>query len=116
MLLSKHGTEIAAAGLTIERAILISGVYDLEPVALTSVNEPLQLSEDEIRDLSPLGCLPQSVQHVHVTVAQRDTAEFIRQSRSYAEHLRKNGQSVSFDLKPGQHHFDIILHADCFVT
>lgn len=46
MLLSKYGAEIAEAGLTIERVILISGVYDLEPIALTSVNEPLQLSRN----------------------------------------------------------------------
>lgn len=116
MVLSLYGTDLTNAGLVITDAILISGVYDLTPIAEVSVNEPLQLSTDDIAALSPLRHIPEAVRHVRVIVAERDTGEFIRQSRDYAEHLRLAGLSVSFDLQPGRHHFDIILHAGSFVS
>ncbi len=114
MVLSSHGEALQQAGITVTQAILISGVFDLEPIAQTPVNDALQLTSEEIANLSPMTLLPKAAQSVRVTVAERDTDEFIRQSRAYAERLRKAGQTVSFDLQKGLHHFDIILHDGTF--
>ncbi|MEX0284903.1 MAG: alpha/beta hydrolase [Paracoccaceae bacterium] len=112
--LSLYGDDLRRAGLTVTDAILVSGVFDLEPIAETSVNDALHLTPAEISELSPMALLPRDVQNVRVTVAERDTTEFVRQSRAYAEHLRKNGQAVTFDLQRGLHHFDIILFSSTF--
>ena len=106
---------LARAGLRVRDVILISGVYDLEPIRLTPVNDPLQLTPVEVHDLSPILHLPAPGPRYRVTVAERDTPEFIRQSRSYAELLRKTGHSVSFDLQKGMQHFDIIMHKGTFL-
>lgn len=112
---SRFEETLENAGIEIETLILISGVYDLEPIAETPVNDPIQLTAAEIEQLSPLGYVPTVAKKVRVVVAEHDTAEFIRQSREYAEKLRKNGVNVSFELKNGMHHFDIILHASTFL-
>jgi arylformamidase len=46
---------------------------------------------------------------VTVAVAERDTAEFRRQSREFASHLRRHGVDAQYRLIPGRNHFDIIL-------
>ncbi|WP_050605560.1 alpha/beta hydrolase [Ruegeria sp. 6PALISEP08] len=115
MIIATSSDALAKAGLRIRDVILISGIYDLEPISLMSVNDPLQLTPVEVNDLSPIRNLPRPGPRYYVTVAERDTPEFIRQSRDYAERLRKAGHSVSFDLKKGMQHFDIIMHSETFL-
>ncbi|NOD94884.1 alpha/beta hydrolase fold domain-containing protein [Ruegeria sp. HKCCD4884] len=115
MVMASSANDLARAGLRVRDVILISGIYDLEPISLTPINEPLQLTPVEVNDLSPIRHLPPPGPRYHVTVAERDTPEFIRQSRDYAELLRKAGHSVSFDLKKGMQHFDIIMHPGTFL-
>ncbi len=115
MAMAGSANDLARAGLRVRDVILISGVYDLEPISLTPVNDPLQLTPVEVNDLSPIRHLPRPGPRYHVTVAERDTPEFIRQSRDYAELLRKAGHSVGFELKKGMQHFDIIMHPGVFL-
>lgn len=114
MLLADHGQALAASGLRVTEALLISGVYDLEPIALMSVNDKLQLTDAEIDALSPLRRSAAPGLRYRITVGERDTSEFIRQSRDYAEHLRRAGCNAGFQLQPGLHHYDIILHPHVF--
>ncbi len=116
MVMARSANDLARAGLRVRDVILISGVYDLEPISLTPVNDPLQLTPVEVNDLSPIRHLPRPGPRYNVTVAERDTPEFIRQSRDYAELLRKAGHAVSFDLKKGMQHFDIIMHSGTFLA
>ncbi|WP_225972695.1 alpha/beta hydrolase [Paracoccus jeotgali] len=58
MVLADHGQALAASGLQVTEAVLISGVYDLEPIALMSVNDKLQLTDAEIDALSPCAAAP----------------------------------------------------------
>ena len=116
MVMATSSSALAQAGLRVRNVILISGVYDLEPISLTSVNDPLQLTKVEIHDLSPCLNLPAPGPRYRVTVAERDTPEFVRQSRDYADLLRKAGHSVSFDLQQGKHHFDIIMPSGSFLS
>ncbi|WP_170418194.1 alpha/beta hydrolase [Ruegeria atlantica] len=115
MVMATSADALARAGLRVRDVILISGIYDLEPISLTSVNDPLKLTPVEIHDLSPILHLPRPGPRYSVTVAERDTPEFIRQSRDYAEALRKGGHSVSFNLQRGAHHFDIIMHPGTYL-
>lgn len=115
MVMATSTTEFARAGLRIREVILISGVYDLEPISQTSVNDPLQLTPVELHDLSPILNLPAPGPRYRITVGEQDTREFIRQSRDYAEALRKAGHAVSFDLQQGTHHFNIILKDGTFL-
>ena len=115
MVMATSSDALANTRLRVRDVILISGIYDLEPISQTSTNAPLNLTAVDVHDLSPILNLPMPGPRYRVTVAERDTPEFIRQSRDYAGLLRKAGHSVSFDLQKGLHHFDIILHAGTFL-
>ncbi|MBO9448075.1 alpha/beta hydrolase [Ruegeria sp. R14_0] len=115
MVMASSADALARSGLRVRDVILISGIYDLEPISQTSVNDPLQLTPVEVHDLSPILHLPAPGPRYHVTVAERDTPEFIRQSRDYAEALRKGGHAVSFELQKGMQHFDVIMHPRVFL-
>jgi len=93
----------------LEAALLISGIYDLEPIRLTYVNDPLRLDADTARALSPLFLGPVPSCPVRVVVADNETAEFKRQSRAYADRLRSAGVEVTDEVYGDLNHFDIIL-------
>jgi arylformamidase len=93
----------------IEHLLLLSGVYDLEPVALTSINDPLGLDIDRARALSPMFLKPLAHPRVTVAVADGDTREFRWQSEEFAAHLTRFGCRTTFLTVPGRNHFDIIL-------
>ncbi|NRB04996.1 MAG: alpha/beta hydrolase [Rhodobacteraceae bacterium] len=115
MTLTKYGAELQARGVTITDAILISGVFDLEPIRHTTVNAPLNLTPEDCAELSPRKSPPVAGPKYHVVVAERDTDEFINQSRDYAEFLRVSDRDVRFEFVPGMHHFDVILKPNLFL-
>ncbi|XP_053939683.1 kynurenine formamidase isoform X2 [Cuculus canorus] len=110
-------------------AVLVSGVYDLEPILHTYVNDALKMSREVAQRNSPMLCVtppaPMAAAcEVLVAVAQHDSPEFRRQSQEYgqagwrsgsilpAPHspqaLRTAGWSVSLMDLAGVDHFDII--------
>lgn len=94
--------------LTIDRVVLVSGVFDLRPLVHTSVNDPLGLDEDSAGILSPqlLPCL--SRPEVVVVWGGNDTDSFKAQSRAYAAHVGAAGAQVSSFECALRHHFDIV--------
>lgn len=98
------------AGLpaVVDRLILISGVYDLRPLARTPINDALGLDEARAGALSPLLQAPRPGPAVRLVVGDFDTAQFIAQSHAYADHLRGHGIAASCAVVPGRNHFDII--------
>jgi arylformamidase len=86
------GAHLAACALTrvdgIARALLVSGVYDLLPVRLSARNGYLKLDARQEQELSPLRHRESIRCPVQVAWAEKDSAEFIRQSRDFAAALR----------------------------
>ncbi|XP_074463378.1 kynurenine formamidase isoform X6 [Larus michahellis] len=95
----------------IKGAVLVSGVYDLEPILHTYVNDALNMSREVAQRNSPMLCIPSAAPmscEVLVAVAQHDSPEFRRQSQEYGQALRAAGWSVSLLDLAGVDHFDII--------
>ncbi len=105
MQIMRRAPPFASDGL--EHLLLLSGIYDLEPIALTSINGPLGLSTAQARSLSPMSLTPVIHPRVTVAVAERDTREFRRQSKDFALHLGRHGLDARHLLVPGRNHFDI---------
>ncbi|NWX98697.1 KFA formamidase, partial [Nothoprocta ornata] len=104
----------------IKGAVLVSGIYDLEPLLNTYVNEELNMSQEVARRNSPVLCVSGAVPaacEVLLAVAQHDSPEFRRQSREYCQALRSAGCSVSLLDLAGLDHFDIIerLSQDTYI-
>ncbi|KFZ52140.1 Kynurenine formamidase, partial [Podiceps cristatus] len=121
MVLSTDWTEYGVAP-DIKGAVLVSGVYDLEPILHTYVNDALNMSWEVAQRNSPMLCVTPAAPalaacEVLVAVAQHDSPEFRRQSQEVGsllpalfspQALRAAGWSVSVLDLAGVDHFDII--------
>ncbi|NXH15481.1 KFA formamidase, partial [Bucco capensis] len=112
MVLSTDWTEYGVVP-DIKGVVLVSGVYDLEPILHTYVNEVLNMSGEVAQRNSPIQCVTPAPPaaaacKVLVAVAQHDSPEFRRQSQEYGQALRAAGWSVSMLDLAGVDHFDII--------
>jgi arylformamidase len=88
-------------------ASLLSGIYDLEPVRLVSVNDQLRLSEDDARRLSPIHLPCQGDPALLVAVGELEGDEYIRQSRTLADAWRGAHPGIEFSIVPKGDHFSI---------
>uniref|UniRef100_A0A8C0BWZ3 Kynurenine formamidase n=1 Tax=Buteo japonicus TaxID=224669 RepID=A0A8C0BWZ3_9AVES len=118
MVLSTDWTEYGVVP-DIKGAVLVSGVYDLEPILHTYVNDALNMSREVAQRNSPMLCISPAAPaaaacEVLVAVAQHDSPEFRRQSQEYGQ---VTGWSVSLLDLAGVDHFDIIekLAEDSYV-
>jgi arylformamidase len=103
-----HLTAAVADHPAVRGGIPISGIFDLEPIALGVLNDKLQLSADEIERLSPLRNLPSRSPPLMLFVGGGELPELRRQSEDYAAAGRARGLPVSLDVLPGYHHFSIL--------
>ncbi len=102
-------TSIAAPSpLTIDRTVLVSGVFDLRPLVHTTVNDPLGLDDAAAAALSPQLLPVVGSQQVVVAWGDDETDAFKWQSRQYVSHLERAGRAVSSIECAPRHHFDIV--------
>lgn len=87
-------------------AVLLSGIYDLEPIRLSYVDAALRLGRDDARRNSPLLLAPRSSCPVLVSWGEHETDEFKRQSADYARYRAVPGQRCVAFEQPGRNHFD----------
>ena len=91
-----------------QRAIFIGGIYDLEPISQTYVNDPLGLSIESARALSPQFYDIDPFVALDIVYAEHETKEFIRQSKAFADKCSLTGSHVELTEVQGRHHFDIM--------
>jgi arylformamidase len=90
-------------------AILLSGIYDLEPVVGTYIDAALHLTAADVATLSPARLTLGRPVKAIVAWGENETLEFKRQSQSFASKLRPSGFPVSPFEIAGTNHFDIVL-------
>lgn len=88
-------------------AVLLSGVYDLEPVRRTYVNEPLGLDAESARACSPMHRLPAALPPLVVARGENETDEFGRQQAEFVSAVRAGGGQVTELVVPARNHFDL---------
>ena len=79
-------------------ALLVSGIYDLEPVRLSSRNEYLQLDPATAR--SPSERMPSGGRPLIVGWGEGELDEFQRQSREFAAAWSESGGAVRTVIRP----------------
>ncbi len=84
-----------------------SGLYDLEPVRLSSQNDDLNLTDGDVIRNSPMYLQPMSPGPLTLQVGQLEGPEFIRQSVDMAAIWREAGIETQTRVLDGQHHFSI---------
>ena len=86
----------------------ISGLFDLAPFPFSWLKPKLQLTTDEVLRNSPLLHKPVCSSPVLVAVGEKESNEFQRQSKNYAEYLLQHGISTQYIPVKGKNHFNII--------
>jgi arylformamidase len=99
-----HLPENAVAGAT-----LLSGLYDLEPMRMSYVNEWVPLDAAAAHRNSPLFHLPARPLPLVFSYAPNETDEFKRQTEIYLAACRAVGCACEFVTMPGTNHFDLVL-------
>jgi arylformamidase len=103
-----HLTAITAQNPAVHAGIPISGIFDLEPIALCYLNEKLNLDADEVMTLSPRHVLPDRMPPLRMFVGGAELPELVRQSTTYADAARGRSLPVTLTVMPGHHHFSIL--------
>ena len=109
-LLATDWSRIAGVPADLVRAgTAISGVFEVEPLVSTSLNEALRLTLEAARVLSVRDAdLPRSGIDLVCAVGGAESAEFIRQSRDCAAAWAKRGAKTSVIEVPDANHFTVM--------
>ena len=90
-------------------AILVSGIYDIEPLIGTSIDEALNLNKDQTSRNSPINYSLENFPPTVVAWGEFETEQFKKQSKILVNKLIDYGVPVrSLEIKD-KNHFDIIL-------
>lgn len=87
----------------------VSGVYDLEPVRLSYVNEKVGMDADEAAHNSPILHNLRNRCPVILAYGDNETGEFKRQTDEYRTVLQEAGIPVTFSEIADRNHFDVIM-------
>ena len=93
----------------VRRSLLISGVYDLEPIRLSYVDGPLRLTAAAVAAWSPLMLDLPAGGPCAIVWGENESGEFKRQSRAFAEKLMASGCDVTEVEFAAVNHFDILF-------
>ena len=91
--------DVVAAGLP------ISGVYDVEPIRLTQLNDAVRLKAEDVVDQSPMFMKPTSTGPSIIAFGGNEYDEFDRQAEDLAVAWAKHGMETSILNMPGRDHF-----------
>jgi arylformamidase len=89
-------------------AYAISGLFDLEPLVHTSVNNKLQLSVEEARAFSPIAWRAPAGKFLMAVVGQLESSEYLRQSRSFCATWAVLGAKTRLREVADANHFTIL--------
>jgi len=103
-----HLTAAVAKHPAFRGGVPMSGVYDLEPIALTDINDLLSLTPAEIEILSPLKTLTDKSPPLRVMVGGAELPELRRQAATFVATTQARGLPVTLTELPGHHHFSIL--------
>ena len=86
----------------------VSGIFDLEPIRLSYLNDVLGMDAAVSRRNSPLFHLPDRPIPLILAVGNLETDEFHRQTRILAESWRSRGFPVDIFHMAGLHHYSVV--------
>lgn len=86
----------------------LSGLYDLQPVRLSFVNEKLGLTEQEAAEVSPILYQPHDpTPRLLLTIGDREGDEYIRQMNEFAAAWRRRMPHLVAAILPATDHFSM---------
>jgi len=96
-------------GSLVKGLCAVSGIYDLQPLLPTYVNEALKMDVIEAKANSPIFQPTPKAVPIILALGDIETGEFKRQSQMMTAKLRDQGLEVLFKVIDKRNHFDVIL-------
>ncbi|WP_180899524.1 alpha/beta hydrolase [Martelella soudanensis] len=97
------------SGFPIKGVTAVSGLFDLEPIRLTSLNDDLRMDKAAARRNSPVDRpLPASSPPIIAAVGALESDEFRRQNRLYGAHAEASAVDCTVLEVAGHHHYSIL--------
>jgi arylformamidase len=93
----------------VKGAMPVSGVFDLEPITRSFVNEWMGLDAERAAALSPIRHLPAQPCRMVVAWGADETSGFHDQSLAFLAAWRGRGFAAVELMVPRRHHFDVVL-------
>lgn len=103
-----HLTAMAMSNPRIKGGMAISGIYDLEPIRHSYLNEKLDLDEAMSHRNSPMTQAQGAMKPLALTVGAAELPLLRRQTADFACHRAEHGLPVSYEEIPGANHFSIM--------
>ncbi|MBX6324042.1 MAG: alpha/beta hydrolase [Rhodospirillaceae bacterium] len=92
----------------VKSATALSGVYDLEPIRLSYLQETLALTEEEVRRYSPLANPPALRAPLAIAYGAAESEEFARHSTELAALCHSRGLPCTLEAIPGEDHMSLL--------
>jgi arylformamidase len=103
-----HLTAMALSNPHIKAGLAISGIYDLEPIRHSYLNDKLGLDEAMSRGNSPMMVAGGVMKPLSLVAGSAELPLLRRQTADYAAHRAQYGLPVSYEEIPGADHFTIM--------
>jgi arylformamidase len=92
----------------IKSAIILTGIYELEPLRKTTINDAVGIDEWTAADYSPLYLSPTSSAPLLVSLGGAETSQFHQQSRNFVAEWAQYDMEMAQHIEPGVDHFDVV--------
>jgi arylformamidase len=92
----------------VKGACAIGGIFDLEPIRLSFLNEKLHLTPDQVERHSPLRVTYPTSAPLSLVLAIDESPEFHRQSAEMKTFWQGLGFPADLVIPPGLDHFNVV--------
>src|SRR5215475_14040081 len=103
-----HLTSMALSNKHVRAGMAISGIYDLEPIRHSYLNEKLKLDEAMSRRNSPMMMSGGPAKPLSLVVGSAELPLLRKQTADFAGHRARHGLPVTYEEIPGADHFTIM--------
>jgi arylformamidase len=100
--------DVEAPADLVPAGLSISGLFELEPLVPTSINNALKLDANEARRLSPLDWPVAKGLTLDAWVGGAESSEYLRQSRAIADAWNAKGVKTAYCEIEGANHFTVL--------
>ena len=103
-----HLTAMALSHAHVKAGLAISGIYDLEPIRHSYLNEKLRLDGPMSRRNSPMMLPGGAAKPLSLVVGSAELPLLRKQTADFAGHRARYGLPVTYEEIPGADHFSIM--------
>jgi arylformamidase len=103
-----HLTSMALSHPKVRGGMAISGIYDLEPIRHSYLNEKLRADEATSRRNSPMMMAGGPLKPLSLVVGSAELPLLRKQTADFAAHCARHGLPVTYEEIPGADHFTIM--------